>query len=116
MGRSGDLRRARGAARRAPTYLQKLTEDSRQVREITDRYHLTARLTSAVSALPGTLATGAVGFFQHFVGAVSSAFTVLVLTIYFMADLPRLRRGVMWLLPERHHARGAYVLDVVVDK
>jgi predicted PurR-regulated permease PerM len=100
----------------APAYLRQLTDDSRQVREVTDRYHLTDRLASAVAALPGTIATGAVGFFQHFLGAVSSGLTVLVLSIYFMADLPRLRRVVLWPLPERHRARGAYVLDVVVDK
>ena len=99
-----------------PGYLARLSADSRQVREVTDRYHLTERLTAAVGALPARLAGGAVGFFQHFVGAVSSALTVLVLTIYFMADLPRLRRIVLWLVPARGQDRAEHALDVVVEK
>jgi predicted PurR-regulated permease PerM len=41
---------------------------------------------------------------------------VLVLTIYFMIDLPRLRRGVVRLFPPRRRPRIAEIIDVVVDK
>jgi len=59
--------------------MRALSEDSRATREVTDRYHLTERLTTAVSALPAKLAGGAVGYFQHFTGTLASALTVLVL-------------------------------------
>jgi predicted PurR-regulated permease PerM len=99
-----------------PGYLSRLSEQYRPVREVTDRYHLTDRLTALAANLPGKLAGGAVGFFQQFVGAVTSGFTVLVLAIYFMADLPRLRRGLLALFPPRHRERVGGIVDVVVEK
>ena len=49
-------------------------------------------------------------------GAVFSALTVLVLTIYFMADLPRLRQSAAGLFPKAHRAEVAKITDVMVDK
>jgi predicted PurR-regulated permease PerM len=99
-----------------PGYLQRLSTESKAVREVTDRYRLTDRLSGLLAALPGRLAGGAVGFVQRFLGFVASALTVLVLTIYFMIDLPRLRRGVVRLFPPRRRPRITEILDVVVDK
>ena len=99
-----------------PGFLGRLSAQSRPIREVTDRYHLTDRLTALAAGLPGQLAGGAVGFFQQFVGAVTSAFTVLVLAIYFMADLPRLRRGLLALFPPRRRERVGDIVDVVVEK
>jgi predicted PurR-regulated permease PerM len=41
---------------------------------------------------------------------------VLVFTIYFMADLPRLRHGLVYLFPAERRARAGQVVDLVVDK
>jgi predicted PurR-regulated permease PerM len=98
-----------------PGNLRRLSTESTAVREITDRYNLTDRL-SALLALPAKLAGGAVGFVQRFFGLVASSLTVLVLTIYFMADMPRLRRSVVWLFPARQRSRVREIADVVVDK
>jgi predicted PurR-regulated permease PerM len=95
-----------------PGYYQRLSRDSAVIREVTDRYHLTERL----SALPGKLAGGAVGFIQRFLSLVASSLTVLVLTIYFMADLPRLQRGVIRLFPPRRRPRIAEIVDITVEK
>ena len=99
-----------------PDYLRQLSERSRGIRAITDRYHLTARLTSFAGELPGRLAGGAVGFVQRFLGVVASTLTVLVLSIYFMSDMPRLQRGVVNLFPRSRRARAAEIAAVVVDK
>ncbi len=99
-----------------PGYLQKLSDESKPIREITDRYHLTDRLSALVADLPARMAGGAVGFFQKFVGVLASSLTVLVLSIYFMADMPRLRRGVVRLFPPRRRPRIAEIVDVAVDK
>jgi len=56
--------------------MRALSEDSRATREVTDRYHLTERLTAAASALPAKLAGG---YSRHFTGTLASALTVLVL-------------------------------------
>jgi predicted PurR-regulated permease PerM len=99
-----------------PGYLQRLSAESRPVRVVTDRYHLTERLTSLVSALPGRLAGGAVGFVQRFLGVLTSTVTVLVLAIYFMADMARLRRGTVQLFPRAQRPRVSHAVDVVADK
>jgi len=92
-----------------PDYLRRLSADSAGVREVTDRYNLTDRLNTLLGALPGRLVSGAAG-----VGA--SLLTVLVLTIYIMVDLPRIRRGMVRLFPPRRRPQIADILDVVVDK
>ena len=99
-----------------PGYVTKLAEESKGVREVTDRYHITERLTALAASLPGRLAGGAVGFFQRFTGVLTSALTVLVLTIYFMGDLLRLRRGLLSVVPERRRQRVGEIIDVTVDK
>jgi predicted PurR-regulated permease PerM len=99
-----------------PGYLRKLSAESRTVREVTDRYNLTDRLTALVASLPTKLAGGAVGFVQRFLGALAATLTVLVLTIYFMADMPRMRRGLVRLFPHRRRPRVAEIVNVVVDK
>jgi predicted PurR-regulated permease PerM len=99
-----------------PGYLSRLSDRSRAVREIADRYHLTQRLTSLVADLPGRLAGGAVGYLQRFLGTLASTLTVLVLATYFMADMPRLQRGLVGLFPPRRRARVGEIADVVVDK
>jgi len=99
-----------------PGYLQRLSEQSKPVREVTDRYHLTDRLTSLAAELPARLAGGTVGFFKQFLGALASTLTVLVLTIYFMADMPRMRGRVVRLFPRRRRQRARDIIDVMVDK
>jgi predicted PurR-regulated permease PerM len=99
-----------------PGYLQRLSTESRPVREITDRYQLTDRLTGLIAEIPAKLAGGAFGFVQRFLGALASTLTVLVLAVYFMADMPRLRRGVVHLFPHRQRPRVTEIVDVVVDK
>jgi predicted PurR-regulated permease PerM len=58
----------------------------------------------------------ALKFGQRFLGAVLSALLVVVLTIYFMLDLPRLRRAAVRLFPLRQRPRAAHAVNVVVDK
>jgi predicted PurR-regulated permease PerM len=99
-----------------PGYVDKLSADSKAVREVTDRYHLTERLNSLAAGLPAKLAGGAVGFFQQFIGTVASTLTVLVLTAYFMADMPRLRSRFIALFPQRRRSRVAEIVDVMVEK
>jgi predicted PurR-regulated permease PerM len=41
---------------------------------------------------------------------------VAVLTIYFLPDLPRLRRGAVLLFPHAHRARFSRIADVLIDK
>ena len=99
-----------------PGYVANLQGRSARFRELTDRFHLTGKVQDLLASLPGRLGGGLLGFTRRLFGALFSTLTVVVLTIYFMADLPRLRHGVMRLFPRAHRARFGRVSDVMVDK
>ncbi|MFC0435769.1 AI-2E family transporter [Kutzneria buriramensis] len=99
-----------------PAYLRRLSDNSTAVREVIDRYQLGERLGSLISGVSATLANGAVGFFQGFVGTLGSTVTVLVLTIYFSADMPRIRDRLVQLAPRPRRRRVAAIVEVMVDK
>jgi predicted PurR-regulated permease PerM len=99
-----------------PGYLASLQERSARFRGLSDRFQLTSRIQSLLAGLPGQLGSGLLGLTRRLFGALFSTLTVLVLTIYFMADMPRLRHGAMMLFPRAHRARSARIADVMVDK
>ena len=99
-----------------PGYVANLQGRSARVRELTDRFHLTAKVQDLLAGLPGRLGGGLLGFTRRLFGALFSTLTVVVLTIYFMADLPRLRQSAARLFPKAHRAEVAKITDVMVDK
>jgi predicted PurR-regulated permease PerM len=99
-----------------PAYLGRLEERSRRYQDLNLRYHLSDRLEGIVGQLPERLASGLVGFTSRVVSVIAAALTVLVFTIYFLLDLPRLRRGVVRLFPVDRRPRYGAMVDVVVDK
>jgi predicted PurR-regulated permease PerM len=99
-----------------PGYIASLSDRSARFRQLTDRFHLTSKVQDLLASLPGRLGGGLLGFTRRLFGAMFSTLTVLVLTIYFMADMPRLRHGAMMLFPRAHRARSARIADVMVDK
>src|ERR1700722_1680341 len=99
-----------------PGYLANLEERSARFRGLSDRFHLTSRVHGLLVNLPGQLGSGLLGFPRRLFGALFSTLTVVVLTIYFMADLPRLRHGVLRLFPRAHRAQFGRIADVMVYK
>jgi predicted PurR-regulated permease PerM len=99
-----------------PGYLGRLQDQSSQYRELDDRYHVSDQLQGLAGTLPSRLGTGLLGFTGRVFGAVFNSLTILVFTVYFMADMPRIRTGVVRLfpMPRRPHVRR--VVDLVVDK
>jgi predicted PurR-regulated permease PerM len=99
-----------------PGYLERLRQQSPSLRGLEDRFHLTDRINNLARNLPGDLGHQALDFSQRFLGAVVSAVLVLVLTVYFMIDLPRIRLGLVRLAPPRRRQVVDDALNVVVDK
>jgi predicted PurR-regulated permease PerM len=99
-----------------PGYFATLQERSARFRVFSDRFHLTSKIQSLLTSLPGRLGSGLLGYTRRLFGALASALTVAVLTVYFMTDLPRLQHGVRRLFPKAHRARLGKIVDVVVDK
>ncbi|HEY1322220.1 MAG TPA: AI-2E family transporter, partial [Streptosporangiaceae bacterium] len=99
-----------------PGYVANLQGRSARFRELTVRFHLTGKVQDLLAGLPGRLGGGLLGFTRRLFGALFSTLTVVVLTVYFMADLPRLRHGMLRLFPAAHRARFGRISDVMVDK
>jgi predicted PurR-regulated permease PerM len=99
-----------------PDYLTRLQRQSSQYRELNDRYNVSDQLQGLATNLPGRLGSGLLGFTGRVFGAVFNGLTVLVFTIYFMADMPRIRSGVVRLFPVGRRPRARQVVDLVVDK
>ena len=99
-----------------PRYMANLQHRSASFHQITDRFHLTTQANTLLARLPGELSGGAVGFTRRTFSTLASAVLVAVLTIYFLADLPRLQRGAVLLFPRAHRDRFARIAGVMVDK
>lgn len=99
-----------------PDYLAALQDRSAHFRQLSDRFNVTSQIEGLLASLPGRLGSGLLGLTGQLFGALFSTLTVVVLTIYFMADLARLRRGALRLLPPAHRAESGRIADVIVDK
>src|SRR5512132_220267 len=99
-----------------PGYFTRLQSRSSQFRELNDRYNVSDQLQGMVGTLPGRLGTGLLGFTSRVFGAVFNGLTVLVFTVYFMADMPRIRSGLVRLFPVSRRPQARQVVDLVVDK
>src|SRR6185437_1993805 len=110
------VRQATDLVANVPDYVKTLSAESKTYRDIANRYGLTQKITEYAASLPGLVGGGALGFLTGLFSAVLNVLLVLVLTIYFMLDLPRLRRGVVRLFPRQQRPRAAQAVNVVVDK
>jgi predicted PurR-regulated permease PerM len=99
-----------------PGYLGRLQGRSSQFRQLNDRYNISDQLQGMVGTLPSRLGTGLLGFTSRVFGAVFNGLTVLVFTVYFMADMPRIRAGLVRLFPVSRRPQARQVVDLVVDK
>ena len=99
-----------------PGYLTELQARSRQFRGLNDRFNLSSQVQGMIGSVPSRIGTGVLGFTGRLFGALFSALTVLVFTAYFMADLPRLRNGLVRLFPGERRPRAKQVVDLLVDK
>lgn len=110
------LRQAGQLTSDLPAHIQDLDERSRAFRELSARYGLGDRLNELVASVPERVGTSLLSLFRTFLGVLAAALTVLVLSLYFLADMPRLRRRIQLMAPDRQRERARRIVDVVVDK
>jgi predicted PurR-regulated permease PerM len=109
----------------APTYMQALTDHASFLGRLNDRFHIQHGIEQTLSG--GTaLVGGVLGAGVIVLDTVGSTLVVLVLTVYFLSALPRLRTGIHRLVPHSRRPRvillgdeiaariGGYVLGAAV--
>jgi predicted PurR-regulated permease PerM len=102
--------------RHFPQTLNDLQARSARFRELDNRFHVSTRLEGLLGQLPGRITGGVLGITSQVFGAVVSFLTVVVFTVYFLLDLPRLRHGVVRLFPVNRRDRYGRVVDIRGNK
>jgi predicted PurR-regulated permease PerM len=99
-----------------PQHLTTLQDRWADFRRVGDQFDVTSRVESVLAGLPDRLSSGVFGATGRVSSAVLSTLTVAVFTVYFLADLPRLRRAAVLLFPRARRAEFARIANVMVDK
>jgi len=110
------VKQATNLATDFPGYLDSLRDRSEALRDFEERFGLRERMDEFAGTFLDRAQREAFEFGQRFLGALLSALLVIVLTIYFMADMPRLRRALVRLFPPRARPNVGLVVNVLIDK
>lgn len=109
---------AQDFAERAPDYVAQL-QDNERIASLDERFGLLDRLERAlddperigVTAAGGVLGVGKVVF-----GFFFSALTVLIVTLYFLANLPAMKAQAYRLVPRSRRARVGLLTDEILSR
>ncbi len=97
-----------------PFYLAQLQSKSSLAGRLNVRYNIEPKVMSAVSGR--SMLGNVVGIGEALFGYVTNLVLLVVLTAYFLVDLPRVRRLVYRLLPASRRPRAVLLGDQILDK
>jgi predicted PurR-regulated permease PerM len=100
----------------APQYIQQAQDHSSAVGRLNDRFHLQQRITDAVNSSGGSLLNDVVSAGTAVFDAVADVLIVAVLTVYFLAEMPRIRTTLYRLVPHTRRPRAILIGDEVFAK
>jgi predicted PurR-regulated permease PerM len=106
------IRQLAGLIETAPEYLDRAMRESPLLADLNERFDLEASLEGWSGELPGTV----LGLVGSFASLVFNSLTVLILTIYFTVNLPKMRDGVAMLLGRRERADFEEIFQESIDR
>jgi predicted PurR-regulated permease PerM len=103
--------------RNAPDWLDLLTK-SRTLNELNDRYQFIQKAQDYIQdpALAQRAFGGILGVGKVVANALFSGFTILILTLYFLASLPSVKRAAYSLVPASRRTRVSILGDEVLSR
>jgi predicted PurR-regulated permease PerM len=96
----------------APGYFERAQRESGLIADLNERFQLEQKIQEVGEELPGTL----LGFVGSLTAFVFNSLTVLILTIYFTVNLPRMRAGVARLLGRQDRQDFREIYDQAVQR
>jgi predicted PurR-regulated permease PerM len=99
----------------APEYLRQAQDHNTFLGRLNERFHLQQAIESAFSS-GGGLTSGVLGAGKAVFNVVTDGLIVVVLTIYFVADLPRIRATMYRLIPHSRRPRAILIGDDIFAK
>jgi len=100
----------------APHYIQQAQDHSSMIGRLNDRFQLQERITRAVNGSGGSVLNELVSAGTALFGAATDTLVVIVLTIYFLVDMPRIRTTLYRLVPHTRRPRAILIGDEVFAK
>lgn len=99
-----------------PVYLQDLQNSSTTLGGLNARFHVEDSIKQALDSGGANLFGGLLGAGAAVLNALSSTLIVVVLVVYFLADLPRIRHGIYRLAPSTRRPRTILIGDQIFAK
>jgi predicted PurR-regulated permease PerM len=103
-------------AHQIPHYMHTLQDRNSQLGKLNVKYHIQQRLTSLVTSRGGSLAGGVLGAGALVVSTASAIVAILVLSIYFLAGLPKIKMFGYRLVPHSRRPRAILIGDEIFAK
>ncbi|MDQ1694947.1 MAG: hypothetical protein QOJ03_300 [Frankiaceae bacterium] len=102
--------------KKAPDYVKRLDNNS-LVQRLDKRYHFVKTLQDkADNGIDISVFGGLFGVSKKVLGIVASTFTVIILTIYFLANLPAIKRTLFRMVPRSRRARFGLLTDEILNR
>ena len=102
--------------KQAPHYLQQAQDHSSAIGRLNERFHVQQRITDTINGSGGSVVNHVVSAGSAVFGAVADSLVVIVLTVYFLVDMPRIRTNLYRLVPHSRRPRAILIGDEVFAK
>ena len=99
-----------------PTYAHTLQDHNSQLGRLNMKYHIEQRLSHLLATRGSSLVGGVLGAGALVLGALASTVAVLVLVVYFLAGMPRVKLFAYRLAPHSRRARVILIGDEIFTK
>ena len=99
-----------------PQYLHALRNPHTELGRLNSRYHIQVRLSQLITSRGSSIAGGILGAGQVVLSAATSLVVLSVLTVYFLAGLPRIKLFLYRLAPHSRRPRVILIGDEIFTK
>jgi predicted PurR-regulated permease PerM len=104
-------------AHEIPHYLRSLNNHNTTLGKLNKRYHIVTRLQQLIDkGGTSTLAHGVLGVGKAVFDVVAAAIIVIIISVYLLADLPRVKRGLYRLAPNSRRPRMVLLTDAIMSR
>ena len=99
-----------------PQYWQQAQDHSSALGRLNDRFHIQNAINNALNRDAGSWLDSVVTASSTVLQGIVDTLIVLVLTVYFLADLPRIRATIYRLIPDSRRPRAILIGDELIAK
>jgi predicted PurR-regulated permease PerM len=99
-----------------PTYVTQMTQHSASLRRLDARFHIQQNVTQLIKSGNPSLNAGLLTAGKAVLTGAGSTVIVIVLTVYLLFDLPRIRRLIYRLTPASRRSRAILIGDEMSNK